>query len=402
LTGRHILDGLAGLVVLLGSAWLLYRPKVQQSSRYQATVVPLANIMDVGFLVLSPIIVVLVGYRAPLYMLGICLIAMATGLVMAYNIRHYEPLIGTPDRVNAVEAWARWSLFGASMVNIAYYVQLLMTLVLLPLELYTEDRVTFTSVIVLAVVIVIGYQGYLPALNKLGDRTTAFNLAALFAVLAAFAFYNVLEAIDGNWDFPSYDPVIDTTATRKIVGLFAMVQGFEASRYIGARFGAEERISTMRIAQAVATAVFAALIALVLLPFGQFRPNADATAIFVVSKEVAFYLPWLILLVAVGSQVSAIANATSSRSDLLIEATRQAIPRRFTIPILLVPAIMIVIFTDVTDAVAIASRVFALYFVLQSVIGLILATRSRSWPAMIGTSAVGLTMASVTIFGLPI
>ncbi len=402
MTGRHILDGLAGLVVLLGSAWLLYRPKVQQSSRYQATVVPLANIMDVGFLVLSPIIVVLVGYRAPLYMLGICLIAMATGLVMAYNIRHYEPVIGTPDRVNAVEVWARWSLFGASMVNIAYYVQLLMTLVLLPLELYTEDRVTFTSVIVLAVVIVIGYQGYLPALNKLGDRTTAFNLAALFAVLAAFAFYNVLEAIDGNWDFPSYDPVIDTTATRKIVGLFAMVQGFEASRYIGARFGAEERISTMRIAQAVATAVFVALIALVLLPFGQFRPNADATAIFVVSKEVAFYLPWLILLVAVGSQVSAIANATSSRSDLLIEATRQAIPRRFTIPILLVPAIMIVIFTDVTDAVAIASRVFALYFVLQSVIGLILATRSRSWPAMIGTSAVGLTMASVTIFGLPI
>ena len=390
------------MVVLVGSAWLLYRPRVQQSSRYQATVVPLANIMDVGFLVLSPIIVVLVGYRAPLYMLGICLIAMATGLVMAYNIRHYEPLIGTPDRVNAVEAWARWSLFGASMVNIAYYVQLLMTLVLLPLELYTEDRVTYTSVIVLAVVIVIGYQGYLPVLNKLGDRTTAFNLAALFAVLAAFAFYNVLEAIDGNWDFPSYDPVIDTTATRKIVGLFAMVQGFEASRYIGARFGSEERISTMRIAQAVATAVFTALIALVLLPFGQFRPNADATAIFVVSKEVAFYLPWLILLVAVGSQVSAIANATSSRSDLLIEATRQSVPRKFTFPILLVPAIMIVIFTDVTDAVAIASRVFALYFVLQSMIGLILATRSRSWPAIIGTSTVGLTMATVTIFGLPI
>jgi hypothetical protein len=63
---------------------------------------------------------------------------------------------------------------------------------------------------------------------------------------------------------------------------------------------------------------------------------------------------------------------------------------------------MIVIFTDVTDAVAIASRVFALYFVLQSVIAVTLATRSRSWPAATGIAAVGLTMAAVTIFGVPI
>ena len=402
MTQRHVLDGAIGLIVLLGSAWLLYRPKLQQSSVYQAMVVPLANIMDVGFLVLSPIIVVLVGYEAPLFMLGICLAAVATGFVIAYNIRHYEPVIGTRDRVHRVAAWANWSLFAASMVNIAYYVLLLMTLVLLPLGVYTEGRVTLTSVIVLVAVILVGYRGHLPALNRLGDRTTAFNLAALFAVLAAFGAYNVLEAIDGQWHFPSYDPTIDTDAMRKILGLFAMVQGFEASRYVGARFSARERISTMRWAQAIATAVFVLLIALVLLPFAQFRPPADATAIFVVSERVAFYLPWLILLVAVGSQVSAIANATSSRSDLLIEATREAVPRKFTFPILLVPAIMIVIFANLTDAVAIASRVFALYFVLQSLIALMLARRSKSWPAVIGISAVGLMMASVTVFGLPI
>jgi hypothetical protein len=402
LTQRHFLDGAIGLIVLLGSAWFLYRPKLQQSSSYQAMVVPMANIMDVGFLVLAPIIVVLVGYGAPLFMLGICLVAVATGFVIAYNIRHYEPLIGTPDRVHRVAAWANWSLFAASMVNIAYYVQLLMTLVLLPLGLYTEGRVTLTSVLVLAAVIVVGYRGHLPALNRLGDRTAAFNLAALFAVLAAFGGYNVLEAIDGNWSLPAYDPPIDDKAVRNLLGLFAMVQGFEASRYIGARFAARERISTMRWAQAIATVVFVLLIALVLLPFGQFRPPADATAIFEVSKEVTFYLPWLILLVAVGSQVAAIANATSSRSDLLIEATRETVPRKYTFPILLVPAIMIVIFTNVTEAVATASRVFALYFVLQSLIALMLALRSRSWAAAVGISAVGLTMAGVMTFGLPI
>ena len=141
----EIVNGIVGLLVLVGVAWALYRPRIQRSERYQATVVPLANIMDVGFLVLSPVIVVLVGYSAPFFLLGLCLVAMAAGWVMSYNIRNYEPLVGTPDRIHAIAAWANWALFGASMVNIAYYTQLLMTLVLLPMRIYTPDRVTWTS-----------------------------------------------------------------------------------------------------------------------------------------------------------------------------------------------------------------------------------------------------------------
>jgi hypothetical protein len=399
---RDVLDGAIGLLVLAAAAWFLYRPKVQQSNRYQALVVPLANIMDVGFLVLSPIIVVLVGYTAPLFMLAICLIAIAAGLVMAYNIRHYEPLVDSPDPLHRVAAVANWSLFAASMANIAYYTMLLMTLILLPLELYSEDRVTTTSVIVLISVIMVGYSGRLPILNRLGDRTTAFNLAALFAVLAAFAVYNIQEAIGGNWSFPTYEPTVDSTALRQILGLFAMVQGFEASRYIGARFSGEVRVSTMRWAQVIATSVFVLLIALVLLPFGQFRPAADATAIFVVSKEVSPYLPWLIMAAAIGSQLSAITNATTSRSALLVEATHQTVQPKYTFPILLVPTIMIVLFTDVTDAVAIASRVFALYFVIQAGIAVTLAYRAKTWLAVAGFGAVALVMSVIAVFGLPI
>ena len=402
MTQRHVLDGVIGLVVLVGVSWFLYRPKVQQSERYQALVVPIANIMDVGFLVLSPIIVVLVGYQAPLFMLGICLMAIATGFVISYNIRNHEPVVGTNDLTNTVAAWANWSLFGASMVNIAYYAQLLMTLVLLPLQVYTDARVTITSAALLLAVILVGYRGHLPVLNRLGDRTTAFNLAALIAVLAAFAVYNVAGAIDGSWDLAPYDPAIGSDELRKLLGLFAMVQGFEASRYIGARFSGELRISTMRWAQVISTFVFVALIGLVLLTFSQFRPDPDATAIFVVSEQVSPYLPWLILLAAIGSQLSAITNATASRSALLIEATRQSVPRKFTFPILLVPAIMIVVFTDVTAAVAIASRVFAVYFVLQSIIAVMLARRAKAWPALAGATIVGAMMAVIAVFGLPV
>ncbi len=222
------------------------------------------------------------------------------------------------------------------------------------------------------------------------------------AVLAVFAAYNVNEAVSGDWSLPKYEPDVDAEDYRKIFGLFAMVQGFEAARYTGARFSGELRISTMRWAQVIATVVFVGLIGLLLLPFGRFQPRADATAIFVVSDQVSVYLPWLILVAAFGSQFSAITNATSSRSHLLMEATRYTLDKRYTFPLLLVPAIMIVLFVDVIGAVSIASRVFAVFFALQAMIAVVLAFRIRSWKATAGFVIVALIMMSIAIFGLPI
>ena len=127
-----LVNTIIALVALAFLAWVLYRPKIQGSVTYKAMVVPLANIMDVGFLVLSPIIVVLVGFDAPLVMLGICLLAILAGFAISYNIRHYEPLIGKPDRLHGWNSFATWALIAASIVNIAYYSQLLTSLVLLP------------------------------------------------------------------------------------------------------------------------------------------------------------------------------------------------------------------------------------------------------------------------------
>jgi hypothetical protein len=48
-----LVNTIIALVALAFLAWMLYRPKVQGSVSYKAMVVPLANIMDVGFLVMS-------------------------------------------------------------------------------------------------------------------------------------------------------------------------------------------------------------------------------------------------------------------------------------------------------------------------------------------------------------
>lgn len=398
---NQLVNTIVVVVSLAALTWFLYRPRIQDSERYQATVVPLANVMDVGFIVLSPIMVALVGYDAPLFMLGLCAVAIVTGFAISYNINNYEPLIGTSDRVTVIDTASNWALFLASIANVGYYALLLSTLVLLPLDRYTDQSAAVWAAIVLAAIGVAGLAGKLDALDTIGARTTAFNLAAIFAVLFAFVVYNVQEALGGRWEFPTYNPPNTPDDLRKLLGFFAMVQGFEASRYLGARFSAGLRISTMRLAQYISTIVFVVLIASTLILFTQVNVEPEATAIFEISEEVSAFLPYLILLAALGSQLSAITNAVTSRSELLLETTRGRMHRRWTFPLLLVPAIALVLLTDVTQAVAIASRVFAAYFLLQAVIAGVLAYRAKAWWRIGLFAIIGMLMAIIMIFSIP-
>jgi hypothetical protein len=399
---NQLVNTIITVVVLAGLAWMLYRPRVQSSEKYQATVVPLANIMDVGFIVLSPIIVGLVGYAAPLFMLAICLLAIAMGFVFAYNIRNFEPVAATAEGgLKALSSASSWSLFGASIVNIAYYAQVMMTLILLPIDLYTEGTVTTTSVVLLGALVVGGLLFGLDKLNEIGNRSTAFNLAAVIAIVLAFVVFNVQEMVAGRWVFPDYRPPSDANTVRQLLGFFAIVQGFEASRYLGTRFAADLRISTMRLAQYISSVTFVALLAAILILFVEAQPELNQAAVFEVSELVSPVLPFILILAAVGSEFSAIANATVSRSALIIEETRGRIPQRLTFPILLVPAILITLFTDVQSAVALASRVFALYYLLQAWIAVTLAARQQAWGQVVGFAALGAAMGVIMAFGIP-
>jgi hypothetical protein len=397
-----LFNSLIAILTLSGLAWFLYRPKVQASATYKATVVPLANIMDVGFIVLSPIIVVLVGYDAPWVMLALCLLAILMGFAISYNINNYEPLVGKPDKLHRWNSVALWSLVLASVANIAYYALLLMTLVLLPIgDLYSPGLASATAAVLLAALMVYGFVKGLAKLNDLGNKTTAFNLAAIVAVLVAFAIFNIQRLVGTDFDWPDFNAPNDAETFRKVLGLFALVQGFEASRYLGAYFSAEVRIKTMRSAQYIASIVFVLFVALSLILFATVQVKADAAAIFKVSSEVSVFLPFLIMAAALGSELSAIVNAAESRTDMLAQQVGDRLPKRWTFPLLLVPTILVVLLTDVTSAVALASRVFAVYYLLQAYIAGRLAWRAKKWGWVAFFIGLGLAMGAVAVFGIP-
>ena len=196
-----LFNSILAVVTVVGLALLLYRPKVQESGTYKATVVPLGEIMDVGFIVFSPIIILQFGYDATWAMLGLCLLAILTGFAISYNIKNYEPLVGKPDPLHRWNSLALWALLAASVVNVGYYAQLLMTLVWLPLgDLYSPGLVAATAALLLGILTIYGFAKGLMALNDLGNKTTAFNLSAIVAVLVAFAAYNVQRLVGGDFD----------------------------------------------------------------------------------------------------------------------------------------------------------------------------------------------------------
>jgi hypothetical protein len=397
-----LLNSIVAVLTLAGLAWVLYRPKVQESLTYKATVVPLGEIMDVGFIVFSPVIIVLFGYDATWAMLGLCLLAILTGFATSYNINHYEPLVGKPDPLHRWNSLALWALLAASVVNVAYYAQLLMTLVWLPLgDLYSAGLVTATAALLLGILMIYGFARGLMALNDLGNKSTAFNLSAIAAVLVAFATFNVQRLVGGDFDWPQFDAPVDADAFRKLLGLFVLVQGFESSRYIGAYLSAETRVKTMRSAQYISSTVYVLFVAFSLILFATVDAPANVTAIFEVSEEVSVFLPFLIMAAALGSQLSAIVNDTETRTEMLAGEVGDRVPRRWTFPLFLVPAILFVVLTDVSSAVALASRVFAAYYLLQALIAGRLAWRAERWGWVALFTGIGLAMAAVAVFGLP-
>ena len=127
--------------------------------------------------------------------------------------------------------------------------------------------------------------------------------------------------------------------------------------------------------------------------------KVTGTAICPVSEKIGASMPWLILLAAIGSETSAIIGATSSRSDMLVTAK---VPRKISFLVILLPAILVVIFVDVGSAVNLASRVFAAYYLVETLLAGLLARRKHNWWAVAGFTCIGLIMAVIMIFGLPL
>ncbi len=176
-------------------------------------------------------------------------------------------------------------------------------------------------------------------------------------------------------------------------GIVIMVQGFETVRYLGDEFDAETRVWASRVAQLVAASIYVGFVA-VATPFMGLGTHAGPdNTLLNITGRVAPLLALPVVLSAVLSQFSAgIADTSAADGNLRKLSGWMRGPRPYLVSG--TAAVVLAATVATYTIVAVASRAFAAYYALQSVLALRM-SRGISRKLAYGALAVLMTLIAV-------
>ncbi len=375
-----MLNAVIIIVALLVGGYLAFSKRLASSSSWKATVTPLASIMGSGFLVSAPLLAGIVGRWAVVCMALLLVLAYAVGGAVRFNIRHFEPIENDRNGpAQAIALLSRIVLAAAYFISVTYYLQLLAAFLLNALQIDSQFYAHSITTALLLLITGIGMWKGLGMLEGLEKYAVALNLGMICALLVGLAIYNMTLLSDGTWTLPDISSTIELNDLRVLLGLLIVVQGFETSRYLGGEHPADQRIATMRTAQLISGFIYLIFIGLSTVFFHE-GLGSDVTAIIGMTAPVATVLPILLSVAAIGSQFSAGLADTEGCGGLVSDITHQRLPTRYTYLLILLVTCFITWETNVNQIIAYASRAFALYYMLQCIVALLVAIKKDGLP----------------------
>jgi len=368
-----MLNAIIIIVALSLAGYLAFSKKLAGSSNWKATVTPLASIMGSGFLVSAPLLAGTVGNLAVICMGILLLLAYMVGGAIRFNILHFEPIENKGHGpAQDIAFLSRIVLVGAYFISVTYYLQLLAAFLLNAFDIDSQIGADIITTTLLVTIAGVGMWRGLSELAAVEKYAIALNLGMIGALLVGLVVYNGKMLIAGNWALPDISSVIDFHDLRVLLGLLIVVQGFETSRYLGDEYPAAQRITTMRSAQLLSTAIYLAFIALATVLFRD-GLGADVTAIIKMTAPVAVVLPILLSVAAIGSQFSAAVADNSGAGGLLEDITHKKLPVRYAYLLILIVTVALTWVTDVNAIITYASRAFALFYMFQCIVAFLVA-----------------------------
>ncbi|WP_417509813.1 hypothetical protein [Methylophaga sp.] len=395
-----ILNSSIIIIALAVALYLAFSKRLRSSSCWKATVTPLASIMGSGFLISAPLLANTVGNFAVFCMALLLLLAYAVGHAIRFNIRHFEPIEHEKGTVQNIAFISRIVLAAAYFISVTYYLQLLAAFVLKAMGL---DDEMYANVITSSLLILIGGIGVwrgLGELEKVETYAVSLNLGMIVGLLFALLVYNIQLLSGGEWQLPDISSAINLDDFRVLLGLLIVVQGFETSRYLQAEHSVDERIQTMRVAQLASAVIYLLFIGLSTVLFHS-GLDADVTAITNIMLPVAVVLPMLISIAAVGSQFSAAVADTSGAGGLVQDILQHKLPVRYVYIAITLVTVLLTWATNVNEIIAYASRAFALFYFIQSLVAAILAYQKKVMWHSVFFTLIALICFSVFMFGIP-
>ena len=386
----------------------LVLPRLRKNELWQATLTPLSSIIGSGFLVMAPLLASIVGKYATYAVTCIVFVAYALGYVMRYNIRNVESpnLDSEAHKVFQVpEYLGNLVLVVAYVIAVAFYLSLLSDFLLnfLGINNLVWERL-FTSLVIVFIAIV-GYKRGLTGLERLESYSMTIQLSVVAALILGLCLFNF--RIDEDLTF-ARENLSFMVQIQMLAGVLLVVQGFETSRFLGDKYSPQVRVNSMRIAQWISGVIYIVSVFLLLPVLTNIDLfNIELSSIISAMVPVAFVLPAMLMLAALMSQFSAAVADTSGGGGLLRENSQNVLSSKVGYVVVSVSAAMLVWSVDLFGIIALASKAFAAYYFVQTVLALIHNTREGMFrsAAAVGRQVLfvvlALILGFVVIFSIP-
>lgn len=348
---------------------LFFHPQLLKSSIWRATVTPLASIIGSGFLIAGPILAHVAGNLAWLAMIGLSAAAYLFGAAIRHNIAHVEPTFRSGARpfVLGIERLSNVALSIAYFVSVAYYLNLFAAFGLRLGHVVDPFWIRLTATTVIASIGVIGALGGLSGLERIEVGVVGLKLVLIGGLFAALSVASLMAAANGTFDWPQATHAHGLKEVSILLGLVLLVQGFETSRYLGSKYDADMRATTMRYAQWLSAAIYIVFILLITRYFFDNLPERGGeTAIIDMLAPLGTIVGPVIIIMALASQLSAAIADMNGAGGLLAESTNQRLRVRSGNLITALIAIIVTWSANIYVIIAYASKLFAAYYALQS------------------------------------
>jgi len=390
------------LAFVVAAGLALFHPRLAATPAWRATVTPLASIIGSGFLVLAPILVREFGAAAVLVMAGLCALAYLIGMAIRFNIRIFDrPVHAHSALERRLEHISDWALAFAYVISVCYYLNLLGAFAMSQTPADDPFSARLLTSAVLVFIAVLGWTRGLAGLERAETVTVGIKLAVIAGLLAGMAYFTGLQAQRGALQL--HDGHFGSDSLRLAFGLLITVQGFETSRYLGARYDADTRIRTMRYAQWLASAIYIAYIALAGLAFAPGDVGQRETAVIGMTAQVSPVLPLLLVAAALAAQFSAAVADTNGCAGLAGEMSGGRLRTRTAYAALAALALLLTWTADIYQIISYASRAFALYYALQCALAAVGSHREGDAPLRTaGFGALTGLVLLVALLGVPV
>ncbi len=387
--------------VALAVFFFLFPERGEGGRLWRATVTPLASIIGSGYLVSAPLLYYSLGIHALFGMLGIVILAYVMGSAIRYNILFAEPVLlgkAKSDReslLKEMEGLSNLVISFAYMISTAFYLRLLSAFVF---SGFFGRNPLYENVLTSAILLFIGISGYVRGLNFL-EFLEKYAVSLKLAVISAFLFGLLLYDLHHAKVFGEAKP-LTFGSLQILAGILLIVQGFETSKYLGEEYTPEERVKSMRLAQLISGGIYLATI-LLLTPILHTLSlsKVDETAIIALAAGVCVALGYLMKLGPLMSQFSAAVADTIGSGGLIREETHGRISSNTAYLFTASVGLVLVWSTDIFHIITYASKAFAFYYLLQTLIALFVATERRDFKRTGLFVLVALALAFVVLFG---